>query len=103
MDPSRFAGREEMRPADWILRFIVAVNVVILIVTFIPGLADRWWGDGQAGFRDDFVWMCASSIVLFVGALEPTVERSRRTTAILCRRWFFGFFIYLCYSVTHMF
>lgn len=103
-----------MRPMDWIIRSLLAVDVALLILTIIPAssgmdpmpwLVDRLWGkERYGGFRADVVWMCVSTIVILVGGLRPTIEPgAERTTSNLCWGWLGCFFAYLCYIVTHMF
>ena len=103
-----------MRATDWVLRGVLAVNFILLILSFIPtfsgigsepGLADRLWGNLRlAGWRADVVWMCVSTLLIFAGGLRWTRERgARRTTSILCWAWIPCFFGYLGYALVHMF
>jgi hypothetical protein len=103
-----------MRVADWIVRGLLAINVALLILTFIPafsgigpepGVADRLWGNYRfGGWRADVVWMFVSTIVILAGGLRPTVEHGpERTTSNLCWAWLACVFSYFGYVVTHMF
>lgn len=105
---------KQLRPIDFIVRGIMALDLILLILTFIPtfsglgpepGMADRLWGTYRIGFwRIDFVWMCVSTVGILAGGLRPTVERgSERTTSNLALAWLPCFFIYICYIVMHMF
>lgn len=104
----------QLRAIDFVVRSMIAIDLALLILTFIPaffgtgpapGLADRWWGRYRIGFwKIDVVWMCVTSIGILVGGLRPTVERgSERTTSKLALAWIPCFFVYVGYIVMHMF
>jgi hypothetical protein len=104
-----------MKPMDWLLRSVLAMNVVLLGLTFLPafsgsgatpGLADRLWGDIRyGGYRADVVWMCGTTLLLIVAGvvLRTRQPGARRTTSLLCLYWLPCFAVYLGYTVTHMF
>ena len=103
-----------MRDVDWLIRGLLAINVALFILTFIPafsgvgqgpGVADRLWGSVRfGGWRADVVWMLVSSIVILFGGLRRTAERgAEKTTSNLCWAWLACLFFYLCYAVMHMF
>jgi hypothetical protein len=103
-----------MTAADWTLRGILAVNFVLLVLTFVPafsgigpepGLADRLWGNVRlGGWRADVAWMFVSSLFVFARGLRwPREPGARRATAILCWGWLPCFVVYLRYTVIHMF
>jgi hypothetical protein len=104
----------KMRVVDWVVRGLIAINVALLILTFVPafsgtgakpGMADRLWGDYRyGGFRGDVVWICVSTIVILVGGLRPTDgPGAERTTSNLCVLWLPCFLSYLLYVLVHMF
>ena len=104
----------KMTAADWALRGVLAVNVALLALSFVPafsgigpepGLADRLWGNLRfGGWRADVVWMCGSTLLIFAGGLRWTRERgARRTTSVLCWLWLPCFVGYLGYALLHMF
>lgn len=103
-----------MSTTDRALRSLLAVDLVLLVLTFIPafsgigqqpGLADRLWGGVRlGGWRADVVWMCGSSLLIVASGLpRRTIPGLRRTTVVLCRLWLPCFAIYLGYTLTHMF
>lgn len=104
-----------MTPVDWLLRGVFAVNVVLLGLSFLPafsgsgatpGLADRMWGEIRlAGWRADIVWMCVSTLGLFVSGVLLRSRRpgARRTTFTLCVCWLPCFGVYVVYVLSHMF
>jgi hypothetical protein len=102
-DAKRSASNGPLKAGDWLLRGLIAMNVGVLFLT-AAGEADALWGRYRyGGWRGDVVWIFVSSIVIFVGALEPSVEPQRAQTAKLCRIWLLCFFFYVCYVVTHWF
>jgi hypothetical protein len=103
-----------MTGVDWTLRGIVAVNLALAVLSLIPafsgidqgpGLADRLWGNVRfAGWRADIVWVCASTLIVFVGGFRWTTRRGpRQTTSILCWAWLPLFLGYVYYQLSHMF
>jgi hypothetical protein len=108
----RPAGGLEL--ADWVLRTVIALNLLLFALPFVPGfsgigpapgLADRLWGNARlAGWRADVVWMAGSSLLILAGTSRWTGEASaRKTTAILCLAWLPLFVVYLGYTLIHMF
>ncbi|HKW12230.1 MAG TPA: hypothetical protein VJO33_17720 [Gemmatimonadaceae bacterium] len=113
-----------MSTSEWILRGVLAVNFALLVLSFVPafsgigqpepGVADRLWGNYRFdGWRADVVWMCVSTVIcllrvyLVIVVRGPTWTRergSRRITSILCWVWLACFFfLYLPYTLMHMF
>jgi hypothetical protein len=127
MDAERSVSDAEMNASDWVLRGILAVNFLLLVLSFIPafsgygpepGMADRLWGNYRLdGWRADVVWMCLSTVwiicvcllrafvVIVVGGRRWTGKRgSRRATSILCWVWVACFlFLYVPNTAAHMF
>lgn len=102
------------RAIDWVLRGVLAVNLVILVLSFTPwfsgigpelGVADRLLGSYRpGGWRADVAWMFVSTALIAIFALGGSDQsRSRKTTVILCRVWLVCFVVYLGYVLTHMF
>jgi hypothetical protein len=100
--------------ADWVLRTVIALNLLLFGLAFVPafsgigpapGLADRLWGNARlAGWRADVVWMAGSSLLILAGTSRWTREASaRKTTAILCLVWLPLFVVYLRDTLIHMF
>jgi hypothetical protein len=102
-----------MRPIDWIVRSLLALDGVLFVLSFVPafsgigpepGLADRVWSNNSGGFRGDVVWMCLSTVVILGGGLRlTTAPGAERTTSLLCWAWLACFIVYLHYVITHMF
>ena len=108
------AGTVGLRNLGRIIRIVLAVNFVLLILSFIPafsgigakpGLADRLWGNYRLfGWRADVAWMSTSTIFIVVGGIKWIRGRNAdKTTAIVCLAWLACFFFYARYIVHHMF
>lgn len=113
-DSPRERHADSLEPADWALRAIIGVNLLLFVLSFVPavsgigpepGLADRFWGSARvAGWRADVVWMVGSSLLILAGTSRWTREASaRKTTTLLCWAWLPLCVVYLGYSLTHMF
>jgi hypothetical protein len=113
-DPPRARNVRSLEPADWVLRAVIALNVFLFVLHFVPtvsgigpkpGLADRLWGNTRlAGWRVDVVWMLCSSLLILAGTSRWTREPGpRKTTAFLCWAWLPFFVVYLGYTLIHMF
>jgi hypothetical protein len=113
-DPTKVRSAIPFSIADRVLRGLVAVDFVLLVLTFVPvfsgigqdpGLADRWWGSARVGgWRADVAWMCGSSLLVLVGGLPGGAELGlRRRTVVVCRLWLPCFVLYVGYTVFHMF
>lgn len=89
--------------ADRLLRALLAVNLVLLVLSFIPafsgtgarpGLADALFGKIRfGGWRADVVWMVASSLIILIGALRWTRDLA----------WLPCLLVYLGWALLHMF
>ena len=106
---------DQVTTADWLLSGLVAVNLALFVVMFVPafsgiggngpGVADRLWGNYRlAGWRADVVWVCASTLVILRAAIGPARDRwISRLTSALCRVWIGCFAAYVGYALLHMF
>ena len=115
MDGARAHSSERVTTTDWFLRGLVAVNLALLVLMFVPafsgmgrnapGLADRVLGNTRiAGWRADVVWVCVSTVVILPSAIGPASERGiARLTSVLCRAWIGCFVVYGGYALLHMF
>jgi hypothetical protein len=107
-----------MRVLGCLLCLVIAINLVLFVLTFIPafsgfgpqpGLADRLWGDYRfGGWRADVVWVYASSVAVFFFGLIYARSGSARQNqeykfvVLLSAVWLACFVVYAGYVLIHM-
>ena len=103
------SDRRSGRLVAWLFRGVITLNFLRLGLSFWPwfegtagsvGECDRLFGDLRwGGFRIDFLWLTASTLVIFV-AIFPfcslsKLDRRARLDAFLCGAWTVGYVVYL--------
>lgn len=110
-----------MKALDRIVRGVLVINFALFILSFIPafsgigqhdpGFADDLWGKYRLdGWRGDFVWVCASTLLILVasmpfivvGGVTSNKEPRYHRTAILSLVWMACFLVYLGYMLVNM-
>ena len=112
MTDSSEANKQTHSVLSWLLRGVVAINLLRLSLGWSTwfegdvnhaGMADRLFPNHGGGFRDDFLWLIVTTLMIFIAFFWklPRLRTSRtaRINALLCAVEVIGFVFYVRHAL----